>query len=269
MKKNFLFVIPEERWKRKSHYFFTDYLSVFFKLDYLVILKSYEKEFLSTALNSNCYDGIIFWGEIFDTKLIKDIVNKNIIFVPMMDYVHTKKLAWWYRLRSCKIICFTNYLFQELKKHQFKVLPLKYCEKSENIFRFGREKCLNVFINSEIVPENKNIIEKIFKKNPINFHKKIQKDTHIYLSLKKYDDIEKEMMKALSMGKVLVGNKTPTMSEYVKHNENGYLYRKDLPLSINFSNLVEIQKKSIENVEVRASQWEDEKKKLIDFLLKK
>lgn len=273
MKKTFLFVTTEECWNKKSHYFFSDYISEFFKLDYLIILKSYEKEFLNTPLNSNKYAGIIFWGEIFDTKLIKKVINKNITFIPMMNYIHPKKLAWWYRIRGIKILCLTNFLHKQLQKHQFNTIHLKYYENPQEKIKYFnanevQKRPLKVFINP--IPNRKTagIALKVLKNCHYTFADKLNENTDIYLSLEKYNGLEKEMMTALSMGKIIIGNNTPTMNEYIKHNTNGFLYRYNLPLSVDFSKIVDIQKNLIENVKIGAVKWQVHRKKIPAFLLK-
>jgi|GEM_PF-5784989 len=263
---NFLFVIPEERFKKKSHYFFTDYLSKFFKLDYLVILKNFEKEFLDTPINSKDYDGVIFWGEIFDPRLLSRVKNKNIIFVPMMDWAHTKRLVWWYRLRSVKIICFTKFLFDRLLKHNFNVLHFQYYEESEALPWELYEE-LNVFINeAPLTPQKTTTLNKLFKNTPYKIHRCIKEDTHVFVSLNKFEGVKKEMIKAISAGLVLVGNAAPGISDYVQNNMNGYLYKMELPLSIDFSNILTLRANSIEKTKIGATRWKVLRKKLIDFL---
>lgn len=184
MRKTFLFVITEERWNKKSHYFFSDYISEFFKLDYLIILKSYDKEFLNTALNSAKYDGIIFWGEIFDTKLIKNVNNKNITFIPMMDYVHPKKLVWWYRIRGIKILCLSNFLHKQLQKHQFDTMQLKYYEKPNEKIKFfsaneAQKRPLNVFVNPIANEKTAGIALKVLKNCNYVFTDKLDDNTDV------------------------------------------------------------------------------------------
>ncbi len=268
---SFLFVIPEERFYKKSHYFFTDYLSRFFKLDYLIVLKDFEKEFLNTSFNSPKYDGIIFWGEIFNTKLVQNIENKNIIFVPMMDWVHPKKLSWWYRIRGAKIVCFTKFLHEQLLKHGFDTLHLQYYEgvKPSSNEKELHSKRLNVFVNNPISLKTSSILDKLFKHISYKIQSEVKNNTHVFLSLNKFEGVENDMIKALSYGAVLIGNNTPGISDYVQNNDNGYLYRMQLPLSIDFSNFLTLRENSIKKTQVGAFKWRAERKQLIDFLLKK
>lgn len=272
MKKmnSFLFVIPEERFKKKSHYFFTDYLSKFFRFDYLVVLKDFEKEFLETPFNSKDYDGIIFWGEIFDTRKLAKVKNKNIIFVPMMDWVHTKKLVWWYRLRSVKIICFTKFLFNQLLKHNFDVIHFQYYDEASGEPKAGLWKPdeeLNIFTgNEELTAKKTETLNKLFKNTPYKIHDEIKEDTHVFVSLNKFEGVEKELIEAVSSGLVLVGNAAPGISDYVQNNMNGYLYKIERPLSINFSNISTLRANSIEKNKIGATRWKVLRKKLIDFL---
>ncbi len=264
---SFLFVIPEERFKKKSHYFFTDYLSKFFKLDYLVILKDFDKEFLGTPLNSNEYDGIIFWGEIFDTRLIQKVKNKNVIFVPMMDWVYAKKLVWWYRLRDIKIICFTKFLFDRLLKHNFNVVHFQYY-KEPKALPWKPWKELNIFTGEDFLTTKKNaVLNKLFKKTPYKIHNEIKEDTHVFVSLNKFEGVEKELIEAVASGLVLVGNAAPGISDYVQNNMNGCLYKMDLPLSLNLSNISTLRLNSIEKAKIGATRWKVLRKKLVDFLL--
>lgn len=76
------------------------------------------------------------------------------------------------------------------------------------------------------------------------------------------------MITALSLGKIIIANNTPTINEYIKNNTNGFLYRHDLPLSVDFSKMAEVQESLVENVKIGAIKWKVHRKKLPAFLLK-
>lgn len=272
--KRLLFVITEAEFLKNRHDFFLDILRAEFLIDIKVILKDWEKEFFETPFNSRKYRGTIFWGEIFDTKLANNLIQKNAIFVPMSDCIHTKKLVWWFRIRNFKTICFSKQLSDTLTKHGFRLLNLFYVKKiGEKVTSLPKNlsevRPLNVYINDEITAKNKHIIDKLFKFQKYKIHKNIKENTHIYLSLKKYSGIDRDFILAISKGIIPIVPNSHNLNDYVIHNKTGYVYRFDLPLYIDFSNIKEVQENLIKFNNIDYVKWRVKSKKIAKFIKEK
>ncbi len=272
MRNTILFIIKEDEYLKFRHEFFCEILRKSFKLTTLVILKDWRREFLDTPFNSKKYKATIIWGEIFDTKLLSEIKTSNFIFVPMADCIHMKKLVWWFRLRNFKTICFSKRLSEALLKHNFKLFNFLYVPNlNKNIVklpkRISDKRALNVYINGEINPKTQKIIDKIFKFQKYNIHNKLQKNTHLYLSLNKYSGLDRDFLEAISMGIVPIAPNSYNLNDYVFHNKTGYLYKYDLPLFIDFSNINEVQTNLLNFVNVNSHRWKI-KSKQIDGIIR-
>lgn len=272
MRNTILFIIKEDEYLKFRHEFFCEILRKSFKLTTLVILKDWKKEFLNTPFNSKKYKATIVWGEIFDTKLLNEIKTSNFIFIPMADFVHSKKLAWWFRLRNFKTICFSKRLSEALIKHNFRLFNFLYVPNSnKNIVKLPKKisekKVLNVYVSGEINSKTQLILNKLFKFQKYNIHDKLQKNTHLYLSLNKYSGLDLDFLKAISMGVIPIVPNNYNLNDYVFHNKTGYLYKYDLPLFIDFSNINEIQANLLNFINVNSHRWKI-KSKQVDGIIR-
>lgn len=269
-----LFLITEAEFLKNRHDFFLEILRGEFLIDIKIILKSWEKEFFETPFNSKKYGAVIVWGEIFDTKLANNVVQKNLIFVPMSDCIHTKKLVWWFRIRNFKTICFSKQLSDTLIKHTFRLMNFFYLEDMEEKTvslpkNLSEARPLNVYVDEKITEKNEQIINKIFKFQKYKIHERIKENTHIYLSLKKYSGLDKDFIYAISKGIVPIVPNSHNFNDYVIHNKTGYMYRFDLPLYIDFSNIKEVQENMIKFNKINYVKWRVKSKKIGKFIKEK
>lgn len=270
MRNTILFIIKEDEYLKFRHEFFYEILKSYFKIMTLVVLKSWEKEFLNTPFNSKKYKATVIWGEIFDTKLLDKIKTSNFIYIPMSDCVHMKKLSWWFKLRNFKTICFSKQLSLALLEHKFNLVNFLYCPSVvKSIVKLPKRfkyKPLNVYISGDINSKTQKIIDKIFKYQKYNIHNKIQKDTHLFLSLNKFSGLDVDFIKAISMGIIPIIPNSHNLNDYVVHNKTGYLYKYDLPLFIDFSNINTIQENLINFIKVNAIRWKIKSKEIPLFI---
>ncbi|MBR1976677.1 hypothetical protein IKA15_00175 [bacterium] len=267
-------MITEGEFLKNRHDFFLNILREDFIVDIKIILKSWEKEFFDTPFNSKKYCAVVVWGEIFDTKSANNLIQKNAIFVPMSDCIHTKKLVWWFRIRNFKTICFSKQLADTLLKHGFRLSNFYYVEKTEEKIinlpkNLSEVRPLNVYIDDKITLKNEHIINKIFKFQKYKIHEKIKDNTHVYLSLKKYSGLDREFIKAISKGIIPIVPNSHNLNDYVLHNKTGYIYRYDLPLYIDFSNIKETQENLIKFNNINHVKWKVKSKKIAKFIKEK
>lgn len=274
MDKRLLFLITEAEFLKNRHDFFLDILREKFIVDIKVILKSWEKEFFETPFNSKKYRATVFWGDIPDTKLVNLIQTSNPIFCPMADCVRTKKLAWWYRIRRCKVICFSKTLGKFLKKHDFYLINYEYwAQLGQKIAKFPKilseTRALNVYVDSEITEKNQKIIDKLFKFQKYNIHDKVKDNTHLYLSLKENAGLDKEFFEAQKLGVVPIANTNFGLGDYIEDKKSGYKYRADLPLYIDFGGLFEVREFMMKTIVINSVRAKVHRKNIIKFILQK
>ncbi len=269
-----LFLITEAEFLKNRHDFFLDILRANFIIDIKVILKSWEKEFFETPFNSKKYRATIFWGDIPDTKLVNLIKTANPVFCPMADCVRTKKLAWWYRIRRCKIICFSKTLSNFLNKHDFYLKNYEYWasldEKQAKFPKILSEtRALNIYVDSEITEKNQKTIDKLFKFQKYKIQECVKENTHLYLSLKENAGLDREFFRAQSLGIVPVANTNFGLGDYIEDKKTGYKYRADLPLYIDFRDLFEVRELMLKTIKINSVRAKVQRKNIIKFILQK
>ncbi len=274
MNNRLLFLVTEEEFLKNRHDFFLNILREKFIIDIKIILKSWEKEFFNTPFNSKKYRATVFWGDLPDTKMVNLIETSNPVFCPMADCIRTKKLAWWYRLRRLKVICFSKTLANFLAKHDFYLKNYEYwVELSDKLAKFPKAlsemRALNVYVDSGLNDKNKKIIDKLFKFQKYKLHDKIAQNTHLYLSLQENAGLDKEFFKAQSMGIVPIANTNFGLGDYIEDKKSGYKFRQDLPLYIDFRALFEIREYMMKTININSVRSRVQRKNIIKFILQK
>lgn len=97
--------------------------------------------------------------------------------------------------------------------------------------------------------------------------KKIQ-ECDIYIAPREYEGIGMSFLEAMAMGKAVIALNNPTMNEYIVNNQTGYLYDKNNPKPINFSNISNIRKNTHQYMKNGYKNWNKEKNKIIRLIKK-
>lgn len=88
----------------------------------------------------------------------------------------------------------------------------------------------------------------------------------IYIAPRFYEGIGLSFLHALSLGKVIIAQDSPTMNEYITHNVNGYLVDFENPKPLDFSNLKIVQENAKKLAAQGYSKWLEDREKIIDFI---
>ena len=71
---------------------------------------------------------------------------------------------------------------------------------------------------------------------------------------------------AMSRGRCVVAPNDSTMNEYIRHGENGLLYNASHPSPLDFSNIREMQKNCLHDIQLGYAQWKEQKYLILDWL---
>ncbi|HEX8974746.1 MAG TPA: glycosyltransferase [Patescibacteria group bacterium] len=288
--------------KTKSSEFLMEYLKEFFNIEVIFDDSWQEKPFVDLSFVDDSYLAVIFWQSIPSPEMLKSIKNENILFFPMYDQSGRLDLDYWEGYRRLKFVNFSNALHRKLSKWGFDSLHVKYFPKPQE-FIPGKKK--EAFFWQRLTEININTVSKIFNNKEVKIHihraidpyqefvqpsekdeKKFQitysdwfetreemwdviKQKGIYIAPREFEGIGMSFLEAMAMGKAVIAVNNPTMNEYIVHGKTGFLYDLSNPQEIDLSDIENIQKNTHEFMWNGFKKWENEKHKIIDFILKK
>ncbi len=297
--KKIVFIDHSYHTKTKSSEFLTDYLKIFFDVEIIQDDSWQGKPFVDLSFIDDSYLCVIFWQSLPSPKLIKSIKNDNIVYFPMYDGVR-HDYEFWNQYRNLKIINFSKTLHDKLSKWGLESIYVQYFPKSDQFIPGNKEE---VFFWQRLTKMNINTITKLFKYDvKIHIFKAIdpgqkfvqpsektenkfkitysdwfesQKEMFdiieqkgIYIAPRELEGIGLSFLEAMAMGKAIIAVDNPTMNEYIKNGENGYLFDLKNPKEIDLSNIEQIQKNCYEFMKNGYKKWEQDKGQIIDFIKK-
>ena len=210
-------------------------------------------------------------------------------------------LDFWYKYRDIKIINFSKTLHEKLAKWGLDSMFIQYFPNPQEFVPGKRDE---VFFWQRLTKMNIGLVSKLFGKMDVKMHihkaidpdqqfqqpseeqeKKFQiaysdwfetreqmwdviKQKGIYIAPREYEGIGQSFLEAMAMGKAVVAVNNPTMNEYIEHEKNGYLFDLKNPKEIDFSNIEQVQKNTHEFMKKGFEKWENDKKKIIEFIEK-
>lgn len=285
----------------KSSLFLINYLKEFFEIEVIQDESWNGKLFPDLTFIDESYLGVIFFQLLPDNRIIKNIKNDNIIYFPMYDQSGRLGLDYWDNYRDLKIINFCKALHNKLNKSGFESIYIQYFPKPE---KFIPGNMNEVFFWQRLSKISINTITKLFKNKKIKLHihkavdpgqefiqpNKEEENKHqitysdwfktkeemwdvikqkgIYIAPREYEGIGMSFLEAMAMGKVVISINNPTMNEYIKDGENGYLFDLKHPKEIDLSNIEQIQRNTYEFMQNGYREWEKNKNRIIDFIKK-
>lgn len=90
--------------------------------------------------------------------------------------------------------------------------------------------------------------------------------SNIFIAPRKYEGIGMSFLEAMSMGMVVVGLNQPTLSEYVRHGENGLLFD-EKNMAIEISDIERIGRCARMECEQGFLRWQEEKHLIVQYIL--
>jgi len=297
-KKKIVFIDHSYHAKTKSSDFLVKYLKNFYEVE--IVMDDGWKGGNNSDLSfiDNSYHGVIFWQVLPDLLSLRKIKNDNLIYFPMYDSVPFEKEYWKMRC-NLKIVNFSKKLHDLHFKWGLNSIYVKYFPDKQE---FSPGKKDEVFFWQRLSRIDFNLISKLFNNKGFKFHlhkaidpeqtfqqpnndqeKEFQitysdwfetreemwdliKQKGIYVAPREFEGIGMSFLEAMAMGKAVVAVDNPTMNEYIKHGENGYLFDLENPQKIDFSNIENVQKNSYEYMQKGLKKWNNDKNRIIDFI---
>lgn len=234
---------------------------------------------------------IIIWQKIFTPQEIDSWGAKNVIIIPMYDACpHT--LDFWNQYKKYKVFCFCKSLYDFLTQNGFICLYSQYyiepsfSQKSDStdgltVFFWERSRLIRWSLVKKLLGDSKikslhyhystNITEKNedfpdendIKKYNITFsdwfkdnseYKEILSQTDLFITPRESEGIGLSFIEALSKGCVVAAYDSPTMNEYVS-NVDGYLFNENTITSLDFFNIDEKKKLSVQKAQSGYDNW--------------
>jgi len=295
--------------KTSSNAFIKELLSETFDLTYYYDESwiGGKKVNIDTLKNSN-YEYIFYWQVIHDVRELKKLKNKKIIWFPMWDEVVGMSTTGWLLFRTIpiKIVCFSKTLYDKLKNLEFNCRYFQYFMNPETLqiisdfntkrvyFWIRTEELTWDIIKKKIrsnnidsltfmaVPDPKHSLvlptEEDIKKYNIKIYEQfLEQDEYqnlvskanIYIAPRKHEGIGMSFLEALCRGQCVIAPNTPTMNEYIKDGENGYLYdlddRENLK-ELDLSDFELIAKTARKRAVIGYKIWQQQKVELVEYI---
>ncbi len=233
------------------------------------------------------------------SELKKYIKYKHISFFPMYDATHFFNRAIWNEYRDCNIINFSSTLHQKCKSLGLSSYYIQYFPKPAVIDNYGEEDAVFFWQRREKI--NTKTIEKVLNASEINklylhaapdpenkvpepskkwegkivnsswFETKEEMQNYIqkaalYFAPREFEGIGMSFLEAMAAGRCVIAPDNPTMNEYIKNGETGYLYNLKSPKRIKPVCVKEIQNASYKYISEGYQKWEEQKFEILKWL---
>ncbi|RMD77365.1 glycosyltransferase [Candidatus Dojkabacteria bacterium] len=285
-----------------SNKFLQDFLSEYFEITYILDHSWEGKAYPDLTFVDKSYYAVIFFQSPPPDDVDKNLKCKNKIFIPMFDGYGSMDDNFWYKFRNYKIVNFSKTLHKRVSDLgldsiyvQYFPKPGEFAKGEENtVFFWQRHSNININTVIEILKKNKGIKIHIHKKTDPNhsfveptpdqiseyqitmsdwFEKKedvlkIISSKQIYIAPRDSEGIGLSFLEAMSMGKVVIACDKPTMNEYIKHGETGFLFNlHNLSNSdIVLTNLEQIQRNTYNYITKGHEEWLMNRKKIVEHI---
>lgn len=298
--KQLLFIGHEFHKKTKSADFIKDLLALRYNVECYYINPSEKYSFENLADKE--YDVLILWQVMPSLKeLHKFITFQHCAFFPMYDNTKTLNSSLWNEYTECNIINFSKTFHKTCQAGGLSSYYIQYFPEQAEIFNYGEEDSVFFWQRSEKITTK--TIEKVINVGKINklyLHKSTDPDNKfkqpakkwknkviystwfdtkeemqnyiqqsaIYFAPRKYEGIGMSFLEAMAAGRCVIAPDYPTMNEYIKNGETGYLYNFKRPQKIKFDDIRKIQKNTLEYIKHGYAQWQKEKYSILDYIEK-
>ena len=288
--------------KTKSTIFLQNYLKKYFDIKVISDNSWRGKKYPDLSfINKKEYIGVVFFQLLPPREILDKIDNDNIIFCPMYDQSGKLDFNYWNEYRNLKILNFSSTLHKKLKKWGFESMYIQYFPKvnefvagdKNKVFFWQRLKKVNIktvlnlledqevniHIHKALDPNQKFL--RPTKKEEKNYNitysnwfdtreemQDVIKQKGIYVAPREYEGIGQSFLEAMAMGKAVIAVDNPTMNEYIKHNETGYLFDLNDIKKIELSDIAQIQKNAYNYMKEGRKVWIVSRKNIIDFIKK-
>jgi glycosyltransferase involved in cell wall biosynthesis len=304
-KTRIVFVDHEYHKITQSSEFFIDILSSVGDVK-IVWDKSHEStntKFDIDAVRALKPDIIIIWQSEKAVLACVESGFSNIFFVPMFDSVVQASDDFWRKIKKVKVVNFSIATYNKCFQNEIISILVRYFNKNCNnntndvaelktAFFWQRRKKPNintirpflkqykikklllhnakdpgvVFGNSpSLFDKIKYRIKKTNWFNSKNDFNDYVKKADLYFAPRLVEGIGMSFIEAMSNGQCVVAPDNPTMSEYITNGINGILYKENTAVAKKY-NINEIRFNALRNSLNGYKNWQDDKKKVVEFL---
>lgn len=245
---------------------------------------------------------VVFFQNIPSRLLLDSVSIRNPILIPMYDTCPKEK-TFWDQYLDCGIVCFSKALADLLRPWGHKVLHVQYYPEvpgrradwtggMRQAFFWPRKPDLGWPIARRLLENLENgkvhlhvtdsdkaladgITEEDEKKFSISRTKwfinrsemfRVLESCQLYIAPRRTEGIGMSFLEAMALGMAVAAPDAPTMNEYIRNGENGYLYDPDNPKPLSFENAEKIGEKARESILDGNARWHSSEIGLLDFM---
>lgn len=298
--KKLLFIGHEFHKKTKSSDFLQKLLAEKYEVEtfYINPYKISETDF--THITGKTFDLLILWQVMPSLEGLRKYIRfKQCAFFPMYDNTKTLNSHLWNEYKNCNIINFSKAFHKTCQDGGLSSYYIQYFPKPAEIIDEGDEKSIffwqrsdkittrtlqkvidtkgieTVYLHKSIDPKNKfippskNLERKVVYSSWFDTKEDMQKyiqKSALYFAPRRYEGIGMSFLEAMASGRCVIAPDYPTMNEYIKNGETGFLYNYKKPELLTILNVREIQKNTAEYIKLGYEKWEKEKYKIFDYI---
>lgn len=298
--KKLLFIGHEFHKKTKSSDFMKELLAEKYDVEsfYIDPYKISETDF--NQITGKTFDLLILWQVMPSLKKLRKYIRfKQCAFFPMYDNTKTLNSPLWNEYKNCNIINFSKAFHKTCQDGGLSSYYIQYFPKPAEIIDKGDEKSIffwqrsdkittrtlekvidtkeieTVYLHKSIDPKNKfippskNLERKVVYSSWFDTKEEMQKyiqKSALYFAPRRYEGIGMSFLEAMASGRCVIAPDYPTMNEYIKNGETGFLYNYKKPELLTILNVREIQKNTAEYIKQGYEKWEKEKYKIFDYI---
>lgn len=290
--KKIAFIDLEFHKKTKSSIFFQDILKKTYDIDF------FNENEVSKCLKNN-YEKYIYWQVIPDFLDLIKIKDKQIIFIPMYDWLALNKIARErYKCFNIRIICFCKKVYNFFSRMwfdcfyiQYFLPPLEYNIDYSNkniFFRYRwditRKNVKTIIWNQNVtitikdnpdpwykslkIPENDIIKYNVSFQNEFFKRKEdylnILSKHSIFIAPRKQEWIWMSFLESMNLWQCVIAYNDSTMNEYIINNKNWILT--EFNKEINLDNYSEIWRNTKLGYNIWFNKWDTDILKCMDFI---
>lgn len=298
--KKLLFIGHEFHKKTKSSDFMKELLAEKYDVEsfYIDPYKISETDF--TKITGKTFELLILLQVMPSLEELRKYISfKQCAFFPMYDNTKTLNSPLWNEYKNCNIINFSKAFHKTCQDGGLSSYYIQYFPKPAEIIDEGDEKSIffwqrsdkittrtlekvidtkgieTVYLHKSIDPKNKfippskNLERKVVYSSWFDTKEEMQKyiqKSALYFAPRRYEGIGMSFLEAMASGRCVIAPDYPTMNEYIKNGETGFLYNYKKPELLTILNVREIQKNTAEYIKQGYEKWEKEKYKIFDYI---
>ncbi len=298
--KKLLFIGHEFHKTTKSSYFMQELLAEKYEIEsfYIDPYKITDTDF--AQISGKTFDILVLWQVMPSLmELEKYIKFKTCAFFPMYDHTKTLNSPLWNEYKNCNIINFSKAFHKTCKEGGLSSYYIQYFPKPADILDEGDEKSIffwqrsdkittktlekvidikkidklylhkNTDPKNKFIPPSKNLESKVVYSSWFDTKDEMQKyiqKSALYFAPRRYEGIGMSFLEAMAAGRCVIAPDYPTMNEYIKNRETGFLYDYKRPELLTLSNIRKIQKNTSEYIKQGYEKWEKEKYKIFEYI---